>query len=350
MKSTYTLGCLGLSLLLLAGCASTKPAAAPLASSTATTQITAKQPAAELLNPPSAPFTLGPGDRIEVELLGDAASRTELTLGPDGKIYFQMLPGLDISGLTLRQTKTELEKALGEYLKDPQVSVNLRDVKSKHVWLMGRVGQPGLYPLTGPMTLVEALTLAGGTSQSTSLETTEELADLRHSFVIRQGEMLPVDFDRLLRQGDMKQNIYLQADDFVFVPSSLSKEVFVLGAVRLPTAVPYRDNLTLVAAISTTGGFIPKISHGTHVAIVRGSLSQPVVSVVDVSAIMRGAAPDVVLEPRDIVYVPDSPYKTLNRYVEMIVNTFVGTVAANEGIRAIDPNGIGVGINVPVGK
>jgi polysaccharide biosynthesis/export protein len=292
---------------------------------------------------------LGPGDRIEVEILGEAASRTELTIGPDGKVYFHMLPGLDVSGLTLQAARLRLEKALGEYLRDPQVAVNLREVQSKHVWLMGRVGQPGLYPLTGPMTLVEALTLAGGTSQSASLETTEELADLRHSFVVRQGEMLPVDFERLLRQGDMAQNIYLRPDDFIFVPSSLSKEIFVLGAVRSPTAVPYRNNLTLVAAIASTGGLIPRVSHGAQVAIVRGSLSQPVVSVVDVAAILKGTAPDVVLEPRDIVYVPNSPYKTLNRYVDMILNTFVGTIAANEGIRAIDPSGVGVGINVPVG-
>ena len=109
------------------------------------------------------------------------------------------------------------------------------------------------------------------------------------------------------------------------------------------------DGEALGLALSAGGGLIPKVSHGSHVAIVRGSLTQPVVTLVDCDAILHGKAPDVALEPRDIVYVPDSPYKTISRYVDMILNSFVGTIAANEGIRAIDPDGVGVGINVPVG-
>lgn len=348
MKTLIICGTGALALAFLAGCASSKPLATPLAATTNTTQTIVRQPDAALLRPITDPFTLGPGDRIEVEILGEADTRTELALGPDGKVYFQLLPGLDLSNLTLRQAKERLEQALSASIREPQVAVALREIQSKHVWLMGRVGQPGIYPLTGPMTLIEAITLAGGTSQSASAETTEELADLRHSFVIREGELLPVDFRQLLREGDMRQNIYLRPDDFVFVPSSLSKEVFVLGAVPRPTAVSYRDNLTLVAVLTASGGLIPRVSHGQQVAIVRGSLTQPVVSVVDFTAILKGEAPDVVLEPRDIVYVPNSPYKTLNRYVDMILNVFVGAVAANEGITLINPDGDGVGVSVPL--
>lgn len=351
MKTLPLLSACGFAALWVAGCSSYNPVAAPVGSAaTATpTPVAPRQPSADLLQPASDPFILGAGDQIEVEILGDAATREQLTIGPDGKIYYHLLPGVDVSGLTLSQARERLEKALAEYVREPQLAVNLRNIQSKHVWIMGRVGQPGIYPMTGPMSLIEAVTLAGGTSQSESLTTTEELADLRHSFVVRGGELLPVDFNRLLREGDMSQNIYLRPDDFVFVPSALSKEVYVLGAVRSPTAVSYKDNLTLIAALSAGGGLIPKVSHGSHVAIVRGSLTQPVVTLVDCDAILHGKAPDVALEPRDIVYVPDSPYKTINRYVDMILNTFVGTVAANEGIRAIDPEGVGVGINVPVG-
>ena len=70
--------------------------------------------------------------------------------------------------------------------------------------------------------------------------TLQDLADLRHSFVMRQGQSLPVDFYRLLREGDTSQNIYLQPDDFVYVPSALSQQVYVLGAVRFPAPCPTR--------------------------------------------------------------------------------------------------------------
>ena len=87
--------------------------------------------------------------------------------------------------------------------------------------------------------------MAGGTLSSSTSGTTEDLADLSHSFLVRQGQMLPVNFDRLLRQGDLAQNVYLQPDDFVYLPSSLSRDIYVLGAVRAPKVVGYLNQGTL---------------------------------------------------------------------------------------------------------
>ena len=225
--------------------------------------------------------------------------------------------------------------------------MTLQGVASKQVWVLGRLTRPGIYPIAGPITLLESIALAGGTARSLSDVTTEELADLRHSFVVRQGNFLPVDFHRLLREGDMTQNIYLQADDFVYVPSSLSQEVYVLGAVRLPRVLPFTDRMTLVAAIANVSGPqrydwlalsdagpFTKDAYLSHIAIVRGSLATPQIAVVNYNDIIKGLAPDVRLEPGDIIYVPNSPYTQLKRYVNLVLNTFVTTVAANEGSRA----------------
>lgn len=301
---------------------------------------------ADLLKPGADYFTLGPGDQIQVELLGTADSLANLTVGPDGKIYFNLLPGIDVWGLTLSETKSRLEAELEKYLSSPQVTITLRGVGSKYVWLLGRLNKPGIYPTTGPMTLLEAIALAGGTAQSASQVTTEELADLRHSFVVRQGKVLPVDFRRLLRDGDMSQNISLQPDDFVYVPSALSREVYVLGAVRTPRAVPSSEQVTLVSVVTACGGTI-RDAYLSHVAIVRGSLTNPKIAVVDYNDILKGRAADVRLEPQDIVYVPYSPYRVINRYLESIVATFANTVAANEGVNA--SGGQRVGVAVPVG-
>lgn len=355
MKNTLMLGFCGVGLLFAAGCAS-----APDATFDARQPAAAKSPAmtAEarrqldplLLKPPTTPFTLGPGDVIDVEILSDAASRSQLAVGPDGKVYFNLLPGLDVTGLTTGEAKALFEKELGKYVSSAQVAVSLRSVGSKHVWLLGRLSKPGIYAMNGQVTLLEAVAQAGGTLQSTSLsDATEDLADLRRSFVMRNGELLPVDFGKLFRESDMTQNIYLQADDLVYFPAMTAKEIYVLGAVKTSRAVPYKENMTIISALAASGGLLAD-SYPTHVAIVRGSLTQPQVAIVDYKAIIKGQATDVVLEPRDIVYVPDSPYKTVNKYIDMILHTFVGTVAANEGIRAIDPNAGNVGINVPVGS
>src|ERR1043165_4479794 len=106
-----------------------------------------------LLRPPATLFSLGPGDQIDIEIIGTPLSRTLTTVGPDGKIYYQLLPGIDVWGLTLAQTQELLEEGLGKYLNQPHLSVTLRAVASKHVWLLGRLNKPGIYPMTGPMTL-----------------------------------------------------------------------------------------------------------------------------------------------------------------------------------------------------
>ena len=79
------------------------------------------------------------------------------------------------------------------------------------------------------MTALEAISIAGGTL--TVPGSTEDLTDLRNSFIMREGELLSVDFYKLLRQGDLSQNIYLEPDDFVYLRPTISRDVYVLGAV-----------------------------------------------------------------------------------------------------------------------
>lgn len=366
MKNIIHFGLVALVLAWLTGCATNRvkqtdtAAAAPVAGVRPVKVTSELSP--ELLRPDSTFMTLGPGDQIEAEILGTPNSRTTLTVGPDGKVYFYLLPGVDVWGLTLPETKARLEKEVASLISSPRVSITLKAVGSKQVWLLGRLKKPGIYPMSSPITLLEAIAQAGGTVRSDSQISTEELSDLRHSFVVRDGQFLPVNFDKLLRHGDMSQNIYLRPGDFVYVPFALSEEVYVMGAVRLPRALPYSDQMTLVSAIATLSGtvsydLLDRADGGAttpdadlaHVAVVRGSLSEPQVFIVNYNDIIKGKAPDFRLEPGDIVNVPNSPYTTLRRYVNLILTQFSATVAANEGVRA-GGGDVDVGVSVPVGK
>jgi polysaccharide export outer membrane protein len=313
----------------------------------------------EWLQPPHELFTLGPGDKVEVELLGEPTSRTTTVVGPDGKVYFNVLPGIDVWGLTIAQAKQRLEMELyPKYLKQPaQVSLVLRGVESKHIWVLGRVQVPGIYPLATPMTLLEGISIAGGTLSLSSFRDqseagmNEELADLRRSFVLRHGKLLPVNFQRLLNEGDLSQNIYLEPDDFVYLPPATAREVYVLGAVAQPRAVPYSTDLTVAGAIAGAYGTING-AYMHHVAVVRGSLQNPQIAIVDYKRVIRGEAEDITLEPHDIVYVPFSPYRYLQRYAELILNTFVSASAINAGLQAV-PHAAGTGatgVFIPVGS
>ena len=327
------------------------PYATPGARPATVVQPVANQtrPAPGLLTPGAALFTLGPGDVIDIELLGRDDEPVSTLVCPDGRIYYHLLPGLDVWGKTLAETRQDLEAGLREFLRNPEVVVSLRKVVSKRVWLLGRLSRPGIYPLDTPMTVVEAIVKAGGLESSRFTGTTEALADLHHSFLIRDGEILPVNFHRLLREGDLSHNVYLRSDDYIYVPSALSQEVFVLGAVREPRSVGFKEHMTLASAIAIAEGTIEH-AHLSHVAIVRGSLVEPSIAIVDYAKIIRGEAPDVLLEPRDIVHVPLNPYRKIGEYAGFVVNSFVRTVAANEGARVIDPDAPPASINIGISE
>jgi polysaccharide export outer membrane protein len=353
--------CLG----VLTGCESTalpvatagEPAVA--AAMPETTVLPPLDPA--LLQRPQAAFRLGPGDQVDIELVGDSSSITTVTVGPDGKIYYYMLPGLEVWGLTLPEARTRLDQELKKYIREmPVVSLTLRTAVSQRFWVLGRVGNPGVYNLAGPTSLLDALAQAGGLSSSSPLASLAasigvslpgssgpEAADLSRSFLIRQGHFLPIDFQRLLRDGDLSQNIYLQPDDFIFLPSASAGQIHILGAVVQPRSERTTGSLTLIQSIASAGGTQPEACL-SNVAILRGSLAHPAIEVVAVDAILHGKAPDVRLEANDIVYVPYSPNRVLTRYVTLILDTFARTVGVNEGVYAVTGRNspVGVGVNL----
>ena len=298
------------------------------------------------LKPTTNEFRLGPGDHLEVDLIGSGQGSQPALVGPDGKIYFDLLPGLQVWGLTTAQTGTLLEHELAKFYKNPRVSITLHEVRSSRVWVLGRLNTPGIYPLETPMTIIDAVTRAGGLYSAQFTGTTEELADLQHSFLLRHGRFLPVNFKKLIHEGDMSQNVYLEPDDFIFLPSAMSSQVYVLGSVRSPRPVSFKDNVTLSSAIANAFGTLPDAWLG-EVVIIRGSLTDPHYAVVNFQDIISGKAPEVALQPRDIVYVPDHPLGLFRNAIKTVVDTFVRTVAANEGIRAAGGNAnVGVGVNV----
>ncbi|MSU63754.1 MAG: hypothetical protein EXS31_15360 [Pedosphaera sp.] len=314
------------------------------------------------LQSPTNFFRLGPGDVIDIETLGEATSRSSAVVGPDGKIYYGLLPGTFVWGLTLSDTKALLDQSLEKFFRDkPQTSITLRTVASQRIWVLGNVQAPGVYGLATPMTVLEAISLAGGTgspsmiagaSPGAIVPTTGE-ADLRSSFVMRNGQPLGVDFERLFKRGDMSQNIYLQPDDFIYVRPSGGKFVTVLGAVPRGGFFPFTDRSTLLAVIAASGGTL-RYAQVSQVIIIRGSLSNPTIAKVNYKAILTGAEPDLLIEEGDFVYVPFTPFKKIGEQVELGMRQFVSTIALNEGVRAVirgsAPVGISVGSGAAAGK
>jgi len=289
----------------------------------------------EWLKPSKQAYKLGVGDQIEIEILEVNGSLSSTFVMPDGRVYYDLAGGVKADGLTVRELGARLTEALANDYAAPKVNVTLREVRSRRVWVLGRVGRPGLYPLSQPTTILEAIAMAGGLFTSRMSGSTEELADLRNSFVLRKGEMLPVDFLALLKRGDMSQNIYLKDGDYVYLPSALSQSVNVLGAVRQPQAVGFKDQITLIAALARAKGPLPS-AQLDRVHVIRDAMTEPRVAIVNARDIMSGNAKNVELRSHDIVWIPERPTQKLRDYFWVIMNAAATSVAVREGANSVE--------------
>jgi protein involved in polysaccharide export with SLBB domain len=300
------------------------------------------------MQPPVQDTVLGAGDRLEIEILGEADSKDKVLVSPDGKIYYNLLPGIDVQGRTVESVRKEMEQKLTQFYRHPQLSVTMADISSQRVWVLGRVNSPGNYPLNRPMRVLDAIAQGGGLFTSRMNGTNEELADLEHSFLIRKGKMLPIDFKRLLQDGDMRYNIYLQPGDYIYLPSSLSNEIYVLGGVAGPRPVPYTSDLNIVSAIGHASG-LTSDAEPSHVTIVRGSLQEPKIATVNLDHILRGKSKNLRLQPGDIVYVPTTGMFNAGNYLNLVLTSFARSVGATAGTSAVSNVGVTPTVSVGIG-
>lgn len=286
----------------------------------------------KLLIPPAEPYILGPGDVVEIEIAEVRGTLARTFVMPDGMVYYNLAGGLRAEGLTQAEFAKQLTAALSRDYANPLVNVSLVEVRSRRYWILGRVFKPGIFPLRQPTTLLEAISESGGLFTSRFSGTTQELADLSNSIVIRNGDLLPVNFEKLIRAGDTSQNIYLRNNDLIYLPSSASSTVLLLGAVATPQAVGYRDSLTLVDCIAQGKG-PAKDAYLNEVVIVRGTLKQPRAAIVNLKAILTGQATNVLLQPGDIVWIPRRPLGLLEATVQLVFKDAARSISATEGNR-----------------
>jgi polysaccharide biosynthesis/export protein len=293
-----------------------------------------RSPDRTLLTPPVDTYILGPGDVIEIEIAEVGGTLARTFVMPDGMVYYNLAGGVRAEGLTTAAFSKQLREVLKRDYTNPLVNVSLVEVRSRRYWILGRVFKPGLYPLRQPTTLLEAISQAGGLFTSQFSGTTEELADLSNSVVIRNGEILPVNFEKLVRSGDTSQNVYLHHNDYIYLPSSATSTVLLLGAVAAPQAVGYKDSLTLIDCIAQCKG-PAKGAYLKEVVIVRGTLDKPAASIVNLQAILTGKEANVLLQPGDIVWIPKRPLGLLEATVKLVFQDAARTIASGEGSRVV---------------
>lgn len=205
----------------------------------------------------AASYVVGPQDVLTVQVFDQADLGGKYTVEADGTFTFPLIGRVRAGGLTLRALEEELKVKLADgYFRNPQVTVAVEQYRSQRVFVMGEVRQPGPVPLTGGMTLIEALARAGSTLTSAS----GEVAIVRAPPGAK-GPLLPEQDAgtevfrasiRELESGALSQNLELHDGDTIFVPRA--ETVYVFGQVKNPGAYGVQNNTTVLQALSLAGG------------------------------------------------------------------------------------------------
>ncbi|MCB1734801.1 MAG: polysaccharide biosynthesis/export family protein [Gammaproteobacteria bacterium] len=274
---------------------------------------------AELRKATHIDFTLGKGDVLSVSVYNEPdLSVNGVPIRPDGKFSFPLVGDVLAENRSVDEVKAELTERLLKYLKDPQVSVIVQQFASLEYTLIGEVVHPGVYPLVTNVTITGAMAKAGGLTKGQFHASSVELADLTHAFISRDGSPLPVDFVALFRDGDLRYDIPLHPGDYIYIPSGLSKEIYVLGEVQRPDLFAFREDMQLSKALTIANGFTVDADM-TQVHIARGSLADPELYVINMEDVFKGRVTDIELEPGDIIYVPASGLTEWSRILNRIM-------------------------------
>lgn len=246
---------------------------------------------------------LGPGDVISVRVLEDPAITSEsVRISEDGFIALPVLSKVNVLGLSAAGIEQRLETLLeAQYLTSATVTVDIKELASKPISVVGAVVRPGRITAPGTVTLIQAITQAGGLATNHG----------RELYVLRSGasgitEQLAIPIDELLVAGNPDYNIPLAPNDLVNVPVETPVAVYVMGEVMRPGKAEFRSSQTptLLQAIAHAGG--PTDRAGREVIITRQNGGKQERLVINYRDIISGRRQDLVLQDNDTVFLKES--------------------------------------------
>ncbi len=163
--------------------------------------------------PADTEYRIGPQDIIRIDVWKEPDISRTIPVRPDGKVSLPLLNDVQAAGLTAMQLAGSLRESLSKYLTSPQVTVTVTEINSRRVYITGEVTHPGAFPLLPNMTVLQALSSAGGFTQ---------FAKAKNIYVLRteNGKQVkhPFNYKEVVKGNLAEQNILLQASDVIVVP------------------------------------------------------------------------------------------------------------------------------------
>jgi polysaccharide export outer membrane protein len=158
-------------------------------------------------------YGIGPGDTLEISVWKDETLTRQLIVPPDGMISFPLIGEIDANGKTVSQLHAAVEEKLSEYIPDVTATVMLIEAVSLRAYVIGKVNNPGVFPITRKTTVLQVLAMAGGLN---AFAAEEDILILRRN----GGDTLklPFDYEEIRKGRHLEQNVVLERGDVVLVP------------------------------------------------------------------------------------------------------------------------------------
>jgi polysaccharide export outer membrane protein len=270
------------------------------------------QQAAE--DPMRSTYLLGAGDQIRVRVLDmDEMGKDPYQIDMRGNVTLPMAGRIHAGGQTPEELENAIAERLKKYLKSPEVSVSVQEMRSQPVSVLGEVKLPGVHQLQGEKTLLEVISLAGGLSQeagySIRIARKQEWGKIplpgAHADETGQYYVAEVGVKEIMEARAPEKNIPIKPNDVVTVPKG--ELVYVLGAVKKSGGfvLGSREHTTVLQALSFAEG-LEAFAKSSRAKILRkmGNSDERKEIPVDVAKILSGGTADVPMQSEDILFVP----------------------------------------------
>lgn len=260
-------------------------------------------------------YVLAPNDQILIRTQAEEINEKPFRIDADGNVNLPLLGRVHAGGMTLQELENDLTQRLREYIREPQVIIQVTQFHSAPVFFVGAFKAPGIYGLQGTRTLVEMLTQIGGTlpnaSQRIKITRRAEYGAIPLPNAIEDPEKkistVEISLASLRQNVNPAEDIVLQPYDVITVERAES--IYVTGEVLKtgPLDLGERESISVAQVLAMAGGFNRDAMRG-KVRILRpieGTTRRAAIEI-NVKRIFEGKDNDVPLLPNDILYIPRS--------------------------------------------
>lgn len=286
-------------------------------------------------------YTWKIGDTLKISIFGEPELTETVEVISDGTVtYLYPVGTITAKGLTIKELQAEITTKLKTVYKTPLVSVLpvelikptlselelLQKRQIRLISILGSVTKPGKYKINKGDRILDVIALAGGLkTQNKNLLVTNivdssgSYPNLAKAYLARKNRLVKVSFKKLILDNNIKHNVRVHNGDYIYIPDSRSRRVFVIGEVNFQRAIPIENNISAAKAIALSGGFTLNADR-RQVHIIRGSLRNPLHYVCDLKKLFWGkGSRDIKLQADDIVYIPEKGLSKASRSATQIM-------------------------------